>query len=59
MGKFETGYNFVMNDLRLWFPTKQFLSYALSKGDNFDDKRIGNEYTVNKQMALMAVKYYL
>ena len=59
MGKFETGYNFVMNDLRLWFPTKQFLSYALSKGDNFDDKRIGNEYAVNKQMALMAVKYYL
>ena len=33
--------------------------YARSKGDSFDDKRTGNEYAVNKQIALMTIKYYL
>lgn len=52
-------YNFSMTDLRLWFPTKQFASYVKSKGIEFDDKRTGDEYAVNKQIALMAVKYYI
>ena len=59
MGSFEQNYNFVMNDFRLWFPTRQFLEYANSKGDKVDAKRFDNEYAVNKQIALMAVKYYL
>lgn len=59
MGTFESNYNFVMNDFRFWFPTRQFATYAKSKGDEIDEKRIGNEYAVNKQIALMAVKYYL
>lgn len=57
--KFEPNYNFTMNELRLWFPTKQFASYVKSKGLQFDDKRCGNEYAINKQIALMTVKYYL
>ena len=52
-------YNFSMSDLRLWFPTKQFASYVRSKGLEFDDKRTGDEYAVNKQIALMTVKYYI
>ena len=48
-----------MKDLRLWFMTKQFSQYAKSKGFDFDDSRIGNEYATNKQIALMAVKYYM
>ncbi len=59
MGSFESNYNFALNDLRLWFPTRQFAEYARSKGDSFDDKRTGNEYAVNKQIALMTIKYYL
>lgn len=59
IGSFEAKYDFVMNDFRLWFPTRQFSSYAKSKGDSFDDSRTGNEYAVNKNIALMAVKYYL
>ncbi|MBO4856447.1 MAG: hypothetical protein J5511_03655 [Bacilli bacterium] len=58
-GKFEPNYDFNMNDLRLWFITKQFAQYAKSKGIDFDDSRVGNEYATNKQIALMAVKYYM
>ncbi len=58
-GKFEPDYDFNMKDLRLWFPTKQLSIYAKSKGYEFDDSRIGNEYATNKQIALMAVKYYM
>ena len=58
-GKFEPDYDFNMKDLRLWFMTKQFSQYAKSKGFDFDDSRIGNEYATNKQIALMAVKYYM
>ena len=58
-GKFEPDYDFNMKDLRLWFPTKQLSAHAKSKGFEFDDSRIGNEYATNKQIALMAVKYYM
>ena len=58
-GKFEPDYDFNMKDLRLWFPTKQLSEYVKSKGYEFDDSRIGNEYATNKQIALMAVKYYI
>ena len=58
-GKFEPDYDFNMKDLRLWFATKQLSSYVKSKGIEFDDSRIGNEYAINKQIALLAVKYYI
>ena len=57
--RLDPNYNFNMTDLRLWFPTKQFATYVKSKGLEFDDKRTGDEYAVNKQIALMAVKYYI
>ena len=59
MGSFESNYNFTMGDFRLWFPTKQFAAYVKSQGLEFDESRVGNEYAVNKQIALIAVKYYL
>lgn len=55
----DSSYNFSLTDLRLWFATKQFASYVKSKGIAFDDSRIGDEYAVNKQIALMTVKYYI
>ena len=48
-----------MKDIRYWFPTKELSAYVKSKGLSFDDKRIGNEYAVNKQIALMVVKYHM
>ena len=56
---FEQGYNFNLKDIRYWFPTKELAAYVKSKGLSFDDKRIGNEYAVNKQIALMVVKYHM
>ena len=56
---FEQGYNFNLKDIRYWFPTKELAAYVRSKGLSFDDKRIGNEYAVNKQIALMVVKYHM
>ena len=58
-GAFESGYNFALKDFKLWFPTKEFVEYAQSKGFEIDKSRIGNEYAVNKQMALLTVKYYM
>ena len=58
-GKFEPDYDFTMKDLRFWFPTKQLAAYIRSKGYEFTDSRVGNEYATNKQIALMAVKYYI
>ena len=56
---FESNYDFIMKDFRLWFITQDFIRYAASKGVKIDEKRLGNEYATNKQIALMAVKYYL
>ena len=58
-GSFESDYNFVMKDFKLWFPTKELANYVESKGLTFDRKRIGNEYATNKQIALLTVKYYM
>ena len=55
----EPNYNFTLKDLKLWFDTKEFKEYAESKGYSLDEKRFSNEYLVNKQMALMTVKYYV
>ena len=55
----DSNYNFALTDLRLWFATKQFASYVKSKGIAFDDSRTGDEYSVNKQIALMTVKYFI
>lgn len=58
-GAFEPNYNFNLKDIRLWFPTKELSAYIKSKGLSFNDNRVGNEYAVNKQIALMVVKYHM
>lgn len=56
---FENDYNFHMKDLRLWFPSKELAEHARKMGYEFDEKRIGNEYAINKAIALMTVKYHI
>ena len=46
--------------MRLWFYTKDFAKYLLRKGLPVDRQRVPeNEAAVNKQMALLVVKYYI
>ena len=46
--------------MRLWFYTKDFAKYLLRKGLPIDKNRVpDNEASINKQMALIVVKYYL
>ena len=58
-GSFESDYNFALKDMRWWFPTKELKEYAESKGLTIEKSRLGNDYAVNKQMALLTVKYYM
>ena len=51
--------SFAMNDIKYWFYTKELVAYLKSKGLPVDESRLGNEYAKNKEMALMACKYYL
>lgn len=44
--------------LKLWFPTKELLQFLGQKGLTFGKNRLKDEYTTNKEMVLMAVKYY-
>ncbi len=49
---------FANEDIKLWFYTKDFINYLKEKNLPYDESRLGNEYAKNKEMALMAVKYY-
>lgn len=49
---------FAEEGIKYWFYTKELVNYLKEKGFPYDEKRIGNEYARNKEMALMAVKYY-
>ena len=49
---------FASEGIKYWFYTKELVDYLKEKGLPYDEKRIGNEYQRNKEMALMAVKYY-
>lgn len=51
--------SFAMQDIKYWFYTKELVAYLKSKGLPVDESRLGNEYAKNKEMALMACKYYL
>ena len=55
----EKGY-FEKASMRLWFYTKDFAKYLLRKGLPVDKNRVPeNEAAINKQMALIVVKYYI
>lgn len=44
--------------LRLWFNTRELAEFMKNNGVFYDKKRIVDEYSVNKQIVLMACKYY-
>ena len=50
--------SFATEGVKYWFYTKELVEYLKTKELPYDENRIGNEYERNKEMALMAVKYY-
>ena len=56
--KFESKDQFILQDIRLWFFTKEFINYCHSKGIDVDKTRLKSDYEVNKNIALLTVKYY-
>lgn len=44
--------------IKYWFYTDELVKYLKDFGLPYDEKRVGNVFQKNKEMALMAVKYY-
>ena len=44
--------------IKLWFYTDELVKYLKDYNLPYDEKRVGNVFQKNKEMALMAVKYY-
>ena len=44
--------------LRFWFNTRELSEFLKNNGVFYDKNRIKDEYSVNKQIVLMACKYY-
>ena len=58
VGKYVSNDDFVQNDIRLWFFTKEFIQYCHSLGIDADKTHLKSDYETNKNIALMTVKYY-
>ena len=56
--KFVDKEEFIQNDIRLWFFTKEFIKYCHSLGIDVDQSHLKSDYEINKAIALMTVKYY-
>ncbi|HHT67193.1 MAG TPA: hypothetical protein GX010_03090 [Erysipelotrichaceae bacterium] len=56
--KFISKEKFIQNDIHLWFFTKEFIKHCHNKGIDVDQSRLKSDYETNKNIALMAVKYY-
>ena len=56
--KFVDKEDFIQNDIRLWFFTKEFIKYCHSLGIDVDESHLKSDYEINKSIALLTVKYY-
>ena len=56
--KFVSNEQFVQNDIRLWFFTKEFIKHCHDLGIDADQSHLKSDYETNKNIALMTVKYY-
>lgn len=50
---------FTQTDIFLWFYSKHFVNYLKKLNLPYDESRLGNEYALNKEIALTVCKYYL
>lgn len=56
--KYNSDHDFVKDGMTKWFFTKDLAKYYEKNGVLFDKSRIKEECAVNKEMVLMACKYY-
>ena len=56
--KYVSNEPFVQNDIRLFFFTKNFIKHCHDMGIDVDQSHLKSDYEVNKNIALMTVKYY-
>lgn len=50
--------DFTQKEIRLYFYTKEFKEFLISKGLPIDQSRLKNEYERNKEIVLTVVKYF-
>ena len=55
---FKKEEDLVDKSLRLWFNTRELSEFMKNNGVFYDKNRIKGEYEVNKEIVLMACKYY-
>ena len=58
VARFDSKEEFIQNDIRLWFFTKEFIKHCHSLGIDADQTHLKSDYELNKAIALMTVKYY-
>ncbi|NLB48677.1 MAG: hypothetical protein GX813_02390 [Erysipelotrichia bacterium] len=56
--KYVSNESFIQKDIRLWFFTRDFIKYCHNKRIDVDQSLLKSDYEVNKNIALMTVKYY-
>ena len=56
--RFENNNQFIQEDIKYWFYTAKLENYLLSRGFDFDHKKLKSDYEINKFMALVTIKYY-
>ena len=58
MVEYDSKRDFLVKDLPYWFFTKDFVKLAHSRQIDVDEKRLLNDFEMNKKMTLIAIKYY-
>ena len=58
MVDYDSNRDFLTRDLPYWFFTKDFVKLAHSRQVEVDEKRLLNDFEMNKKMTLMSIKYY-
>ena len=56
--QYEPELNFIKEGIRLWFYTKEFMDLLKEKNLPIDNKRIKNDYVINKEIVLKTIKFY-
>lgn len=56
--KFTSKDEFLKNEIKQWFLSKEFAEYAKEKGVIIDESKMPSEYELNRKITLISVKYY-
>ena len=57
-GKYTSKDDFLKNDIKQWFLSKEFAEFAKEKGFEIDESLMPSEYELNRKITLISVKFY-